>query len=129
MTEGITYKDDGTIAIRLDKTYRLRVPMGEEVMDWHEQLLSHSDEVQDRLDELTDILSATDEGTPEHREAAKALRQFSRRPAYGYLIDGRSSDIYPLIARLLEKDCKIRVARKVFTAGKREFAAGGLILP
>ena len=53
---------------------------------------------------------------------------FAAKPAYGYLIDGQSSDIFAAIVRLTETGCHVRVARKPFTIGKRDYAAGGLLL-
>ncbi|UCC30622.1 MAG: hypothetical protein JSU86_20805 [Phycisphaerales bacterium] len=51
-----------------------------------------------------------------------------KKPAYGFLIDGASSDIYPAMVRLLEKKCKVRVANKAFTISGHEYAPGAVLL-
>lgn len=57
-----------------------------------------------------------------------AVDPFAKRSAYGYLIDGGSSDIYQAVVRLLDRGCKIRLARKPFASGKKDSAAGALLL-
>ncbi len=49
-------------------------------------------------------------------------------PGYGYLIDGASSDIYHAIIRLLDRECKVRVATEPFTMGGQEYAPGAVLL-
>jgi hypothetical protein len=50
------------------------------------------------------------------------------QPAYGYLIDGASRDVYPLLARLLESGCKVRVAQKPFKSADQSYDRGTLLL-
>ncbi len=52
----------------------------------------------------------------------------SDKPAYGYLIDGASSDIYRAVVRLIDHECKVRVAVKPFTIGGREYQPGAILL-
>jgi len=49
-------------------------------------------------------------------------------PAYGYLIDGRDSIVYWVLARLFEADCKPRIATKPFTVGMRAYEPGTVLL-
>ncbi len=51
-----------------------------------------------------------------------------QRGAYGYLIDGQSSDLYGSIVRLLGSDCKLRVASKPFAVGHRQYDRGTVLL-
>jgi hypothetical protein len=50
------------------------------------------------------------------------------RPAYGYVIDGASSDIYRVIVRLLGEDCKVRVATQPFTIDGYRYEPGTVLL-
>jgi len=49
-------------------------------------------------------------------------------PAYAWVIDGHSSDIYPAIVRLLDWGFNVRVATKPFTAQGRDFLPGTLVV-
>lgn len=49
-------------------------------------------------------------------------------PAYGYLIDGRDSIVYWALARLLEADCRPRIATKPFTTGGNDYLPGTVLL-
>jgi len=49
-------------------------------------------------------------------------------PTYGYLIDGASSDAYGAIVRLLDHECKIRIAEKSFRIAGQLFPAGSALL-
>ncbi len=49
-------------------------------------------------------------------------------PKYGYIIDGGNHDVYRALVRLLDRDCKPRVATKPFTIAGRKFAAGAVLL-
>lgn len=49
-------------------------------------------------------------------------------PAYGYLIDGASSDAYCAIVRLLDQECKIRIAEKSFRIAGKSYPAGSALL-
>jgi hypothetical protein len=51
-----------------------------------------------------------------------------RAPAYGWLIDGSSSDIHQALARLFDGDCKPRVASKPFTIGGVRYDRGTVLL-
>jgi len=50
------------------------------------------------------------------------------RPAYGFLIDGASSDVYRAVVRLLDRECQVRVAMKPFTIGGHDYRPGALLL-
>jgi hypothetical protein len=49
-------------------------------------------------------------------------------PAYGFLINGASSDVYRAVVRLLDRECQIRVAMKPFTIGGHDYKPGALLL-
>jgi hypothetical protein len=49
-------------------------------------------------------------------------------PQYGYVIDGASSDVYPMLVRLMSAECKVRVGSKPFTIGGRSFRPGAALL-
>lgn len=48
--------------------------------------------------------------------------------AYGYLIDLQSSDAYPILVRLLDQECRPRIAAKPFRIGETTYAAGTILL-
>ena len=50
------------------------------------------------------------------------------RRYYGYLIDGADRDVYRALARLLDRDCKPRVATKPFKIADRDFQPGTILL-
>lgn len=60
--------------------------------------------------------------------SSKRAELSDARPGYGYLIDGASSDIYRAIIRLLDRECKVRVAIEPFTMGGLEYAPGAVLL-
>jgi len=74
-------------------------------------------------EQITDVALLPSEPAPPHRQALPI-----DRPAYGYLIDGRDSDIYRAVVRLLDGDCKVRVALKPFRFGGRAFPSGSALL-
>lgn len=86
MTDAIDYRENGTIVITLDDTYTLRVPTADEMLRWHEQVLERLDGVNALFDELQAKVAAAVEDSPEHREAARELNAFSRRPAYDFTL-------------------------------------------
>ncbi len=49
-------------------------------------------------------------------------------PKYGYLIDGADADVYAALVRLLERECKPRVAAKPFTIHGRAYRPGAVLL-
>jgi len=51
-----------------------------------------------------------------------------QRSGYGYVIDGASSNVPEAIARLLDKGCKVRVAKQPFRVAGVDFDAGALLL-
>ncbi len=59
---------------------------------------------------------------------AKGSAWSQENPGYGYLIDGASSNIYQGIARLLDKNCKVRVADKPFGILGRDYKPGTVLL-
>ncbi len=50
------------------------------------------------------------------------------KPVYGYLIDGHSSDIYRAVVRLLDNDCKLRLAVKPFAIAGVQYEPGAILL-
>ncbi len=71
-----------------------------------------------------------DEAAPAPAPAAPRGAPGAPAPAepYGYLIDGRSADIYAALAVLFEKECKPRVADKPFSIGGQEYLPGTVLL-
>jgi hypothetical protein len=65
---------------------------------------------------------------PADRFSQPRPSQPPERPAYGFVIDGASSDIHRGIARLLDRECQVRVALKPFTIGGENYDAGSLLL-
>ena len=49
-------------------------------------------------------------------------------PGYGYLIDGADSDIYRAVVRLLDADCKVRVATEPFSVGGHRYERGSVLI-
>ncbi|MHC5023189.1 MAG: M14 family metallopeptidase [Planctomycetota bacterium] len=49
-------------------------------------------------------------------------------PTYGFLLDVRSSDVYPALVRLFENGCTLRVATKPFRANGSDFVRGTVLL-
>ena len=60
--------------------------------------------------------------------APDVLLPGDQRGAYGYVIDGQSSDLYGAIVRLLDLECKVRVASKPFAVGRRRYDRGTVLL-
>ena len=52
----------------------------------------------------------------------------SEPPAYGFLIDGASRDIYRAVVRLLDLGVKVRAATKIFTVADRSYQPGTVLL-
>jgi hypothetical protein len=50
------------------------------------------------------------------------------RQYYGFLIDGADRDVYRAVARLLDRDCKPRVASKPFRIGDQQYQPGTILL-
>lgn len=61
-------------------------------------------------------------------ELGRDEKNVTARKRYGYVVDGASGDIYRLIARLLDANIKVRVAREPFTVGGIDYDAGSLLL-
>lgn len=51
-----------------------------------------------------------------------------RAAGYGYLVDGSNANVMRAVARLLENDCKVRVADKPFKIGGQNYLAGAALL-
>ncbi len=51
-----------------------------------------------------------------------------RTAAYGYIIDFADSSAYPVLARLFANNCRPRIATRRFTADRRSFPAGAIVL-
>ena len=47
---------------------------------------------------------------------------------FGWLIDAADMDIYLALVRLLDRDCKLRVATKPFTVAGREYQPGAVLI-
>ncbi|MEE8153962.1 MAG: M14 family metallopeptidase, partial [Phycisphaerales bacterium] len=52
----------------------------------------------------------------------------NEQDAYGYLIDGQSSDLYSAIVQLIDQNCKLRVASKPFAVGGQTYDRGTVLL-
>ncbi len=52
----------------------------------------------------------------------------SNNSGYGYLIEGANSDVYRMIVRLLDSDCKVRCAVKPFTFSGQAYKPGSVLL-
>jgi hypothetical protein len=64
-------------------------------------------------------------------EPSRPVRDLSRlnkESGYGYLIDFRSSDIYPVLVRLFEAKCYPRISTKPFKFEGREYKEGTVLL-
>ena len=61
-------------------------------------------------------------------EGAAAADGSDDDPLYGYLIDGRDSDVYRALALLFESKCKPRIASKPFTMGGQRYLPGTVLL-
>ncbi len=48
--------------------------------------------------------------------------------SYGFVIDGRSGDVYQAMVRLMEQGYKLRVAKKTFTIHGNKFEPGAVLL-
>jgi len=53
---------------------------------------------------------------------------FDDRAYYGFLIDGADVDVYRALVRLLDRDCKPRVASKPFKIGGQDYSPGTILL-
>lgn len=63
------------------------------------------------------------------RDAAPSSpERASAPPAYGYLIDGASTDIHAAAIRLLASGLKVRVAMEAFSLHARDFVPGTLLI-
>ena len=49
-------------------------------------------------------------------------------PGYGYLIDGAGSDIHRAVVRLLEADCKVRIAAEPFSVSGHRYEPGSVLI-
>lgn len=49
-------------------------------------------------------------------------------PGYGYLIDGADSDVYRAVVRLLNSECKVRIATQRFSVSGLDFENGTVLL-
>jgi hypothetical protein len=56
------------------------------------------------------------------------LPKLSGNSGYGYVIDFRDSDIYPVLVRLFEEKCQLRVATKPFKIDSQEYKEGTVLL-
>ena len=56
------------------------------------------------------------------------LPKLSGKSGYGYLIDFRNSDIYPVLVRLFEEKCHPRIATKPFKIDSQEYKEGTVLL-
>jgi len=67
-------------------------------------------------------------GAPPQPEPDRPDVDLGPPPAYGYLIDGRDSDVYRALVVLLESDCKPRVADKPFSIADHAYERGTVLL-
>ncbi len=61
-------------------------------------------------------------------EPVRDSSKLNKKSGYGYLINFRNSNIYPVLVRLFEKECHPRIATKPFTFESREYKAGTVLL-
>ncbi len=64
----------------------------------------------------------------EPSEPPRDLSKLNKKSGYGYLIDFRNSNIYPVLVRLFDGKCHPRVATKPFKIEGREYEAGTVLL-
>ena len=64
----------------------------------------------------------------EPSEPVQDLSKLEQKSGYGYLIDFRNSNIYPVLVRLFDKKCHPRIATKPFKIKDREYKAGTVLL-
>jgi hypothetical protein len=64
----------------------------------------------------------------EPSEPVRDLSKLNKKSGYGYLIDFRNSNIYPVLVRLFDGKCHPRVATKPFKIDGREYEAGTVLL-
>jgi hypothetical protein len=70
-----------------------------------------------------------EDGAGDRGEVGPERRQgLEGEASYGYLIDGRDSDVYRALTALLETDCKPRIATKPFTFAGRRYLRGTVLL-
>jgi len=66
--------------------------------------------------------------TSEPSEPLRNLSKLNKKSGYGYLIDFRNSNIYPVLVRLFDSKCHPRVATKPFKIDGRGYEAGTVLL-
>ena len=64
----------------------------------------------------------------EHSEPLRNLPKLNKKSGYGYLVDFRNSNIYPVLVRLFDSKCHPRVATKPLKIEGREYEAGTVLL-
>ncbi len=63
-----------------------------------------------------------------HSAAVRDLSKLNKKSGYGYLIDFRNSNIYPVLVRLFNKKCHPRIATKPFKTEARKYERGTVLL-
>jgi len=64
----------------------------------------------------------------ESSEPVRDLSKLNKKSGYGYLVDFRNSDIYPVLVCLFNKKCHPRIATKPFKTKGREYERGTVLL-
>jgi len=60
--------------------------------------------------------------------STNATGDIEAKPAYGWIIDGSTADVYAAIVRLLDDHLQLRVATKPFTIGGHDYPPGSVLV-